>query len=150
MSFLMTITLFILAQIFDTVNNKVIFFVTFSIFNKQGVNILDTLSKIKKLLEEHKKTQKDLTDYLGISKNAFTNWSNGNNTSYIKHISEIADFFNVCVCYLLDKECKKTESTLIPYSGNERIDSIVKLLLNSSIDNNDLHIIEAVLDKYKG
>lgn len=44
---------------------------------------------------------------------------------------------------------KNKTSKTVAYFGNEKVDSIVKTLLNSSIDDNDLHIIEAVLDKYK-
>ena len=61
----------------------------------------------------------------------------------------VANLIGVSVDYLAGREETKKEPTIIPYSGNERVDSIVKLLLNSSIDDNDLHIIEAVLDKYK-
>ena len=65
---------------------------------------MDTLTIIKTLLSSNGLTQKALTDYLGISKNAFTNWSNGNNNSYIKHLPQIAEFFNVSVDFLLGKE----------------------------------------------
>ena len=68
---------------------------------------MDTLSIIKTLLVEKSLTQKALTDYLGISKNAFTNWSNGSNTSYIKHLPKIAEFFNVSVDYLLGRDSKE-------------------------------------------
>jgi transcriptional regulator with XRE-family HTH domain len=71
-----------------------------------------TLDKIKKLLSEQNKKQKDLTDYLGISKNAFTNWNLGLSQSYVKHISKIAEFFNVSTDYLLGTEKK-------PLSDNE-------------------------------
>lgn len=73
-----------------------------------GVNILCTLDIIMDLLKQQKKTQKDLTDFLGITKNAFTNWKNGNNTSYLKKLPEIADFFNVTTDYLLGKSKYKT------------------------------------------
>lgn len=69
---------------------------------------MDTLNKIKQLLRENKLNQKDLTDYLCINKNAFTNWSNGSNKSYIKHLPQIAEFFNVSVDYLLDREDNQT------------------------------------------
>ena len=37
-----------------------------------------TLHKIIELLDNKGLKQKDLTDFLGLSKNAFTNWKNGN------------------------------------------------------------------------
>ena len=48
--------------------------------------------------------QKDLTDFLNLSKNAFTNWNNGNNNSYMKHLPKIAEFLGVSVDYLVGKE----------------------------------------------
>lgn len=128
---------------------KCIFYVLLlCLHNSRGVN-LDTLNNILELLKKNKKTQKQLTDYLGLSQNVFTEWKSNRNSSYIKHIPKIAEFFNVSTDYLLGRENKKTESTLLAYSGNEKVDSIVKTLLNSSIDDDDLKIIEVVLDKYK-
>lgn len=68
------------------------------------MNILCTLDNITKLLKSNNKTQKDLTDYLGITKNSFTNWKAGQNKSYIKYLPQIASFFNCSVDYLLGKE----------------------------------------------
>lgn len=82
---------------------------TFVVLTKKEVNILDTLDIILKLLDEKHLKQKDLTDYLRISKNAFTNWKNGSNVSYIKHLPQIADFFEVSVDYLLGKEKSPVE-----------------------------------------
>ena len=82
---------------------------------------------------------------VGLSNSAYTQWSETSiprKTTLIK----ISDYLHLPYDYF--EETKK-ESTVILYGGNERIDSIIKTLLNSSIDDNDLHIIEAVLDKYK-
>ena len=62
-----------------------------------------TLEKIQTLLREQKKTQKELMDYLGLGKTAFTGWKNGSNTSYKKHIDKIAEFFGVSTDYLLGR-----------------------------------------------
>lgn len=62
---------------------------------------MEVLNKIIQLLKDNKKKQVELTDYLGISKNAFTNWKIGDNTSYMKHLPKIAEFFGVSVDYLL-------------------------------------------------
>ena len=70
--------------------------------HKKEVNILRTLDKILHLLESRNIKQKDLTDYLGISKNVFTDWKAGKNTSYKKHIVKIAEFFGVSTDYLLN------------------------------------------------
>lgn len=66
------------------------------------VLILSTLDKISRLLKEKNLKQKELTDYLGISKNAFTDWKSGRINSYMKHIPKIADFFGCTVDYLLN------------------------------------------------
>ncbi len=60
-----------------------------------------TLDKIYSLMKAKGKTQKELADYLGLSKSAFTGWKNGNNKSYRKYISEIAEFLDVSADYLL-------------------------------------------------
>ena len=65
---------------------------------------MEVLHRIIRLLKENNKKQIDLTDYLGISKNAFTNWKIGDNSSYMKHLPKIAEFFGVSVDYLLGKE----------------------------------------------
>lgn len=62
---------------------------------------MEVLTNIINLLKLNKKKQRDLTDYLGISKNAFTNWKNGDNASYKKHLPQIAEFFGVSVDTLL-------------------------------------------------
>lgn len=65
---------------------------------------MDILNKISILLKEQHKTQKELCEYLGIGKQAFTNWKSGATTSYQKKLPQIADFFNVSIDYLLGKE----------------------------------------------
>lgn len=85
----------------DTVKRKCIVFVYFVNVIQKAVNILDTLDIILELLSSQNKRQKDLTDYLGISRNAFTNWKSGSNTSYMKKLPQIAEYFNVTVDELL-------------------------------------------------
>lgn len=72
---------------------------------------METLNKITELLKLQHKKQKDLTDYLGLTKNAFTNWKNGDNQSYKKHLPQIAEFFNVSADYLLGKEKSPTANS---------------------------------------
>lgn len=62
------------------------------------------LNKIITLLKEQGKSQKELCEYLGIKQQAFTNWKGGNNTSYMKHLPQIAKFLDVSVDYLLEEE----------------------------------------------
>ena len=61
----------------------------------------------------------DLTNYLGISKNAVTNWKIGDNKSYMKHLPKIAEFFDVSVDYLLGKENPNMENNFTYALYNE-------------------------------
>ena len=65
---------------------------------------METIDKIKMLLEEKGLDQKDLTSYLGITKSVFSAWKKGTSTSYTKYYKEIADFFGVPVSAIVDDE----------------------------------------------
>lgn len=77
------------------------------------------IQTIIRLLKEQNKSQKSLTDYLGITQNAFTDWKSGRIKSYNKHLPQIADFFGVSVDYLLgntdeaQKESDKKPNSVI-------------------------------------
>ena len=62
-----------------------------------------TIDIINYLLEQKNKSQKDLCEFLGISKSVFTDWKAGRNESYKRHLPQIAEYFNVSVDYLLGK-----------------------------------------------
>lgn len=67
------------------------------------------------MLIEKNSSQKDLAEYLGLHKQAVSNWKNGSNKSYIKHINKIAEYFNVSTDYLLNNEnIPKEEYTNYP------------------------------------
>lgn len=91
----------------STVNRNILILSIFVRLHKRGVFILSTINKISELLSEQGKTQKELTDYLGITKNAFTDWKSGRIKSYNKHLDKIAEFFGVSVDYLLGKTNSK-------------------------------------------
>lgn len=80
---------------------------------------LDVLTKILLLLDEKNIQQKELSDYLGLSKNTITGWKNGNNRSYMKYLSQIAEFFGVSVDYLLGKETPNVENNFTYALYNE-------------------------------
>ena len=69
-----------------------------------------TLDIVKALLKSERKTQQELCRYLGVSKQAFTEWNGGRNTSYKKYLPQIAEFFGVSVDYLLGKTEQKEKS----------------------------------------
>lgn len=64
---------------------------------------MSTIDKICLLLKNQSKKQIDLTNYLGISKNVFTDWKAGRNNSYQKYLPQIAEFFNISIDELLDR-----------------------------------------------
>ena len=80
---------------------------------------MEVLTKILTLLDEKHIQQKELSDYLGLSKNTMTGWKNGNNNSYMKHLPKIAEFFGVSVDYLLGKETPTTENNFTYALYNE-------------------------------
>lgn len=77
---------------------------------------MEILNKILSLLEEKNIQQKDLSDYLGLSKSALTGWKNGNNKSYMKHLPKIAEFLGVSVDCLLGKMSSTSDYTYALYN----------------------------------
>ena len=115
------------------------------LYKEHFMNFYDNI----KNLTENKKgiTLTEMVKILNLSTSMPSKWKDGtipNGETLVK----LADFLDVTTDYLLGRENKKTESTLLAYSGNEKVDSIINTLLNSSIDDDDLKIIEVVLDKY--
>ena len=60
------------------------------------------LERITKLLREQGKTDKELTEYLGITNGMFSKWRHNNGRSYFKYTNEIAEFLGVTSSYLLN------------------------------------------------
>lgn len=63
---------------------------------------MDIMAKIQELLVENKKTQKELSFYLGLKPQAFSEWKANRNTSYMKRLPEIARFFGVSLDVFFD------------------------------------------------
>ena len=99
-----------------------LFLGNFGELHKEGVVILNTFDKIDILLKQQKKKQIQLTDFLGLNKNAYSDWKIGRTTSYTKHLSRIAEFFGVTVDYLLGKE----EKPSAPYGTNGFSDELLQ------------------------
>ena len=77
---------------------------------------MSILNRIIKLLGDA--DQKQLTDFLGLKKTAFTDWKNGKSNSYRKYLIEISKYFNVSIDYLVygieqNNELTDTEYKLI-------------------------------------
>lgn len=95
---------------------------------------MDTLYKITILLKEQKKSQKDLTDYLGLKKNAFTNWKSGHTSSYTKYLPQIAEFLDVSVDYLVGKTDKKNKTAPEGQSLTDEEEAILQKCKQLSAD----------------
>ncbi len=99
---------------------------------------MSTLDKILKLLKEKNLKQKDLTDYLGISKNAFTDWKSGRINSYLKHLPKIAEFLGCSVDYLLTENdnaisfSKFEEKIILAYRQHPEHQASINALLGLS------------------
>lgn len=96
---------------------------------------MSIIDKIIKLLDESKRNQKDLTDYLGLEKSVFSAWKSGKSKSYMKHLPKIAEFLNTSVDYLLDnkKSSQSAESEL-----NDVYLSYAKEMQENDIDPDDI------------
>lgn len=65
---------------------------------------MHVFNNIEALLKSRKKTQKELCEYLGLKKQAFSDWKSNRTESYMKYLPQIAEYFDVSVDFLLGKE----------------------------------------------
>ncbi|GAB2021684.1 helix-turn-helix transcriptional regulator [Pseudolactococcus yaeyamensis] len=66
--------------------------------------------RLKSLRLEHKLTQKEIAEKLGVSKMTYSYWENGQRNP--KNVQQLADFFNVSTDYLLGKTDIKNQKKL--------------------------------------
>lgn len=138
----------ILAHKNDTVNKIISFLETFVYLNRKVVSFLCVLDRISNLLKEQHKKQKDLTDYLGISKNIFTNWNSGASKSYLKYIDKIAEFFNVSTDYLLEKtDRRESLDNSIPEKNTIKIAGRDGSYLERQLTDDQLDLIKKMIDQ---
>ncbi len=97
-------------------------------------------------LKKQNRKQKELTDFIGISKNVFTDWKSGKNKSYMKYLPQIAEFLSVSVDYLLSEtpgEIKKAPDAKAP----EADESFKKMFsMYSSLSDKDKVAAEKYLE----
>ncbi len=79
------------------------------------------LQKIIDELKVQKKKQYELTDYLGMTHNAFGNWKADKNQSYKKYVHAIAEFLGVSVEYLKGETNIKEKSPAQKDEGQKDI-----------------------------
>ena len=114
---------------------------------------MELLEKISKLLKEQGKKQKDLTDFLGISKNAFTDWKSGRINSYMKYLPQIAEFLGVGVDYLIsNEESQKKKDILSDAILNMRTNpNLFKVVMKlQHLSDEQLLFVDSVVTSLKG
>lgn len=62
---------------------------------------MKTLKIIEGLIEKRGISRKTLTDFLGLNRNTWTDWSKGKSKTYYDKIADIAQYFDVTTDYLL-------------------------------------------------
>ena len=77
------------------------------LLQKEGEN-LGVLDRIFSMLKEQGKSQVDLADFLGLSKNNISEWKHGRNRSYEKYLYQIAAFLGTSPEYLKGETDIKT------------------------------------------
>ena len=98
---------------------------------------MEILDRIDKERKAQNKSQAELCKYIGISKNAYTNWKSGHMKSYEKYLPVIAEFLNVSVDYLLGNSEKKEKA---PDTLTEREQTALNLF-NSMSEEQQEHFI---------
>lgn len=111
---------------------------------------MSTIDNIVLLLKEQNKTQKDLCDFLGVTKNAFTDWKSGRIKSYTKYLPQIAEYFDVSVDYLLGK----TDKIEKPSASGELPDKNVVTIIGrdgryiqKKLTDEQIRALETIIDQ---
>lgn len=77
--------------------------------------------RLKELRKKNKLTQEELAKALGVSRGAYASWENGRRKPDFLQLSNIANFFDVSIDYLVgrvNKEC--TDIELLDFIRNSR------------------------------
>ena len=97
-----------------------------------------TFDPILVILKRKNFKQKNLTDYLGLTKNTFTNWKAGRSESWKKYLPQIAEFLGVTVDELLGAP---TAAGVIPFDLPQK--RVIELL--TRLDEADLYRVEGMI-----
>ena len=79
----------------------------FGIMYKKGVCEMFKLTKIRNMREDNDITQKEIAEKLYISKKTYERYENGERIPPIDFMIRLADFYNVSIDYLCDREPPK-------------------------------------------
>ena len=104
---------------------------------------MEIIDKISELLIKKNKTQKELTDYLGLDKSTYSAWKNGKSRSYNKYLKEIATCLCVSVSDLIGDDSNLNNEV------NNIYFSFAKKAQDNGIDPNDIEMAIAMILKLK-
>lgn len=105
---------------------------------------MDILNKIKEMLLAQHKSQKELCDFLGINKQAFSGWNRGQTESYKKYLPQIAEFLGCSVDYLLGRDQKKEAVLSDSQNDEENIDEeIMRLVEGMTLEQKQRVLLES-------
>lgn len=90
-------------------------------------------TRIFELIKAQNKTQQDLANYLGISKQTVSGWKKPKNNSYMNYLVEISNFFEVSADYLLGRE--EQQDTDPQISSNEPTPLPISYLAGAKISD---------------
>ena len=115
---------------------------------------MEILDKISCLLKEKNKKQKELTDYIGISKNNYTDWKSGRSNSYMKYLPQIAEFLDVSLDYLVgttpDQKDRKNETVadiVLSIKNNEKIINLIKDI--TFLSDEQISTLQSIVSAFK-
>ena len=88
------------------------------------------VERITEMLIRTGKSQKELTDFLGVDKATYSDWKNGKTNSYKRYIDKIAEFLGSTYEYILDgTEADPDEMELLRLYRNLTKEKKIRLLL---------------------
>lgn len=106
-------------------------------------------SNIKNLRLSHELSQMQLAKIVGTTDKAVSSWENDISIPRMGVIERLSIYFNVPKSDIIEDLGYTSAHTLFNHFGNEKINNIVKDLLDLDIADGDLNVIRAILDKYK-
>lgn len=102
------------------------------------------LNRIIKLMEEKNISQKELCAAIGLkSQQAFTNWKNGNNNSFMKHLPQISTVLGTTTDFLLGRTSEKT----VPDEKLEGVDFALSGEIRHLSNNEKQDLLDYILFK---
>lgn len=117
---------------------------------------MSTIDRIIQLLKSQQKTQKNLTDYLGIDKGIFSQWKKGTTESYRKYLEEIAEFFGVSVGELIGSENVKSEPIYLDDETRELLDALrlrpemrTLFKVSKNASKEDVEMAVGIIERFK-